>query len=68
MPAHGAAIRSGDREIGTITSAALSPALGRPIAMGYVHRDFVEAGTAVTVATGVQVSPAVVTKLPFTLS
>ncbi len=46
VPAHGAAIRSGDREIGTVTSAALSPALGRPIAMGYVHRDFVEAGTA----------------------
>ena len=33
----------------SVTSAALSPALGRPIAIGYVHRDFVEPGTAVTV-------------------
>jgi folate-binding protein YgfZ len=64
VPAPGSGIRAGDREIGTITSAALSPALGRPIALGYVHRDFVEPGTAVTVADGSQ-SPAVVTRLPF---
>ncbi len=65
VPAHGAAIRSGDREIGTVTSAAMSPALGRPIALGYVHRDFVEAGTAVAIADGVPASAAVVTRLPF---
>ena len=28
-----------------VTSAAFSPALGRPIALGYVHRDFAEPGT-----------------------
>jgi folate-binding protein YgfZ len=65
MPIHGSAIRSGDREIGLITSAVLSPALGRPIALGYVRRDFVEPGTPVTVIEGVQSSPAVVTHLPF---
>jgi len=65
VPAHGAAIRGGDREIGTVTSAALSPALGRPIAMGYVHRDFVEAGTAVGVLGNDRSMPAVVTKMPF---
>ncbi len=65
VPARGAAIRSGDREIGAVTSAALSPALGRPIAMGYVHRDFVEAGTAVVVLAADRSMPAVVTQLPF---
>src|SRR5713226_5801172 len=35
-PARGAIIRSGDREIGEVTSGAQSPALNRPIALGYV--------------------------------
>jgi folate-binding protein YgfZ len=46
-PAPGSVIRSGDREIGQVTSSALSPALQRPIALGYVHRDFIEPGTPV---------------------
>jgi folate-binding protein YgfZ len=61
VPAAGAVVRSGDREIGRVTSATISPALGRPIALGYVQRDFVEPGTAVTVDT----VPAVVSALPF---
>ena len=32
-----------------MTSSTLSPALNRPIALGYVHRDFVEPGTNVAV-------------------
>ena len=28
-----------------MTSSAVSPALQRPIALGYVHRDFLEPGT-----------------------
>ena len=63
VPPHGSPIRSGEREIGTVTSAALSPALARPIAMGYVHRDFVEPGTAVAVAVADRVLPAVVTRV-----
>lgn len=47
--APGSAIHSGDRDIGHVTSSAVSPALHRAIALGYVHRDFVEPGTAVTV-------------------
>ena len=39
---------SGEREIGFVTSAAMSPALG-PIALGYVHRDFTSPGTEVSV-------------------
>lgn len=49
-PAPGTPIRSGDREIGRITSAAWSPSHARPIALGYVHRDFTEGGTRVDVA------------------
>jgi folate-binding protein YgfZ len=60
-PARGAVIRSGDREIGAVTSSTRSPALGRPIALGYVHRDFVEPGTKVTVGD----ASAEVAALPF---
>jgi folate-binding protein YgfZ len=49
VPSPGATIASGEREIGAVTSSTWSPALRRPIALGYVHRDFVEPGTAVTV-------------------
>ncbi len=49
VPAPGARIRSGEREIGSVTSGAMSPPMGHPIALGYVHRDFVEPGTPVDV-------------------
>jgi glycine cleavage system aminomethyltransferase T len=32
-----------------VTSSSWSPALHRPIALGYVHRDFIEPGAKVTV-------------------
>ena len=60
VPAAGARIVSGEREIGRVTSAAWSPAQARPIALGYVHRDFVEAGTPVSV----DAAPAVVATFP----
>jgi glycine cleavage system aminomethyltransferase T len=46
-----AKVMSGAREIGFITSAGSSPVNGH-VALGYVHRDFVEPGTQVTVASG----------------
>jgi folate-binding protein YgfZ len=49
VPTAGARIVAGDRDIGRVTSATWSPALARPIALGYVHRDFVEPGTSVAV-------------------
>jgi folate-binding protein YgfZ len=61
VPQRGASISTGDRDVGIVTSAVRSPALDRPIAMGYVHRDFVEPGTALTIAS----ASAVVTALPF---
>ena len=49
IPAAEDAVRSGDREIGRVTSSTASPARQRPIALAYVHRDFLEPGTQVTV-------------------
>jgi folate-binding protein YgfZ len=60
-PASGAVVTVADREVGRVTSATFSPALGQPIALAYVHRDFVEAGTQVSVAG----TAAEVTALPF---
>ena len=39
-----------DREVGRVTSAVWSPTLARAIALGYVHRDFIEPGTSLTVS------------------
>jgi folate-binding protein YgfZ len=61
-PAAGAAVHVDGKQVGSVTSAAYSPALDRPIALGYVQRDHAEPGTAVTVD-GVA---AVVTATPFT--
>jgi folate-binding protein YgfZ len=63
VPDRGAKIFSGDREIGFVTSAAQSPRLGA-IALGYVHRDFTAAGTAVQVKGDAGVEPAQVTERP----
>ena len=49
VPAHGDAIFAGDRQVGEITSATDSPKLGSVLALGYVQRDHVAAGTALTV-------------------
>jgi aminomethyltransferase len=54
-------VTTDDREIGHVTSATMSPALGKPIALGYVHRDFTAPGTAVRVGD----LAAVVSALPF---
>jgi folate-binding protein YgfZ len=59
----GARLFAGDKDIGWITSAAVSPSVG-PIALGYVHRDFLEAGTRVVVGAGERPVGAVVSALP----
>ena len=61
VPDAGAAIRSGDRDVGHVTSSTVSPALKRSIALAYVQRDFLEPGTKVTVGE----QSAEVTTLPF---
>jgi folate-binding protein YgfZ len=49
VPLPDAKIVSFDRDIGRVTSAAYSPGLNRVVGLGYVHRDFTEGGTDVTV-------------------
>ena len=44
-------LMAAEKEIGFVTSAAHSPAAGQPVALGYVHRDFAQAGTEVGIAT-----------------
>lgn len=49
VPIGEARILSGDRDIGRVTSAAFSPDQNAIVGLGYVHRDFVDRGTEVTV-------------------
>ena len=49
VPGRGSPIQVGDRVVGEITSATASPKLGAPLALGYVHRDHAEPGTALSV-------------------
>lgn len=63
IPPRGERVGSGERQIGSVTSSTWSPALARPIALGYVHRDFAVPGTAVEVGE----QKAVVAALPFTV-
>lgn len=58
----GTVVHVDGKDIGSITSSAMSPALGRAIALGYVKRDFVTPGTRVTTATGLT---AEISALPF---
>ena len=44
-----ARILSGERDIGRVTSAAFSPDQNAIVGLGYVHRDFADRGTEVTV-------------------
>jgi folate-binding protein YgfZ len=59
----GARVIGGGKDIGFVTSAALSPSLG-PVALGYVHRDFLEPGTVVTVTVDDRTIEATVTARP----
>ena len=64
----GARLLHDARDVGFVTSVVPSPRMGRPIALGYVHRDFTEPGTALSTAAdaGEGGSPVTVSGLPFT--
>jgi len=49
LPAHGDKLFIADREVGYVTSAVVSPALGYPIGLGYVRRENNVTGTELTV-------------------
>ena len=61
IPARGAAVMSADRAVGEVTSAVRSPALGQPVALAYVQRDFMVPGSVLSV----DGAAATVTALPF---
>ncbi|MGH7829122.1 MAG: glycine cleavage T C-terminal barrel domain-containing protein, partial [Candidatus Binatia bacterium] len=58
-------IRVDEKEIGKVTSSVLSPSLKRPIALGYVHRDYTGPGTKVSIHRNGIAVRAVVSSLPF---
>jgi folate-binding protein YgfZ len=63
----GMRVESAGREIGSLTSAVDSPRLRRPIALGYVHRDFSEPGHVLEVRHGdAAVRSVTVVATPFT--
>jgi len=49
VPASGDEIFAGEKKIGKVTSSVFSPALGRPVALGYVRREFKSPGTEVII-------------------
>jgi glycine cleavage system T protein len=53
------------KEIGKITSSRLSPAVKRPIALGYVHRDYLAAGIQVSIQHDGRAIQAEIASLPF---
>jgi aminomethyltransferase len=65
VPPKGAKLFSGNREVGWISSATLSPQLKAPIAFGFPLRDFSAAGTALTIEAGGMKYDATVRPLPF---
>ena len=69
VPAVGDGIVRNDDTLGVVTSACRSPALNRPIAMGYVKRGAYEPGTAVEIVRGaIRLKAAVVQRPLVTLS
>ena len=65
VPGQDARVTAEGKEVGRLTSAVRSLALGRPIALGYVRREHFEPGTAVTVVDALGEQPARVAALPF---
>ncbi|WP_431030641.1 glycine cleavage system aminomethyltransferase GcvT [Plantibacter sp. RU18] len=61
----GYSVLAGGTVVGEVTSGALSPTLGHPIAMAYVHPDHAEPGTVLDIDVRGTRIPATVTKLPF---
>jgi aminomethyltransferase len=58
-------IEGSDSPIGVVTSGALSPTLGLPVAMAYLSADFAKADTPISVDIRGTRTPFTVVKLPF---
>lgn len=64
-PRHGYRVFDGEREAGVVTSGALSPTLGYPIAMAYVSKELSEPGTGLAVDVRGRAEPVEVVPYPF---
>ncbi|MCL7930373.1 glycine cleavage system aminomethyltransferase GcvT [Halomonas llamarensis] len=58
-------VDANSNEIGVVTSGGFGPSLGKPVAMGYVKRDFEAADTQVYAEVRGKKLPMAVTKTPF---
>ena len=65
LPTRGDKLFKDGKEVGHITSATISPALSANIALGYVRREWLAAGTELTLETKNGSLRAVVAELPF---
>ncbi len=61
-PAPGEKLTRDGNEVGEVTSACLSPTLEKTIALAYIRKEHLEAGTRLQTASG---APAEITSLPF---
>ncbi len=65
FPRHGYDIITDSKKIGTITSGTVSPILEKPVALGYVEKEFTSENTIVNFLIRGKEVPAKVVKLPF---
>lgn len=65
FPRHGYEISVNGNRIGHITSGTVSPVTEKPIALGYVQKDFASIGTQVNFLIRDKEIPAEIVKLPF---
>jgi folate-binding protein YgfZ len=65
VPAPGAVLIKDCADVGRITSAVRSFSLNRPIALGFVRREWAEPGTVLTIRDGEATLTAQVSELPF---
>ena len=63
----GDVIEAAGKQVGTVTSSVVSPALERPIALGYLHKDFLTPGSEVSIKSE-RPRTATVAPLPFVRS
>ncbi|MBI4715431.1 MAG: aminomethyl transferase family protein [Nitrospirae bacterium] len=66
LPHSGDKLYKDDKEVGWLTSIAFSPALQKPIALGYVHRGHQEPGESLQVESSGKRTTALVAAIPFT--
>jgi len=65
FPRHGYEILHNDSSIGIITSGTLSPMLGKPIALGYVQKDYSDIDSIVDIKIRNKVVQGKIVNLPF---